>query len=122
MKVLPIDNVNSKNSTFRSVKVLGSANAEVKEIIAQSALKNVEQDLLVLTKSIKVSPYDYNHAPGTRLFELKLVRKPETFWGKLCLRLGISSGEFLTNGYRSTRGVREELTDRRIAAVLSRLG
>ena len=122
MNILPIDNVNSKTGSFRGVKVLGNASPEIKELINSSILKNAEQDLLVLSNSCKVGPYDYNHAQGTKLYELKLVKKPETFWDKFLLRLGITSGEFITNGYRSERGIKELLSEKRLSAILNKRG
>ena len=122
MNILPIDNINSNKASFRGVKVLGNASPEVKELINSSILKNAEQDLLVLSKSVKVGPYDYNHAPGTRLYELKLVKKPTTFWGKFFLRMGLTSGELITNGYRSELGIKELLNEKRLSAILKKLG
>ena len=123
MNILPINNIDSNSTSFRSVKVLGRASKEVKEMIYSSALKDAKQDFLVLIKDCTVSPYDYNHAAGTKLYELKLVKKPESLWQKMLLRLGLIQGEYITDGYRSPeRGIAEALSDKHIKSVIKRLG
>ena len=123
MNILPINNnINSNNTSFQAVRVLGAASSEVKQLVGASILKKAEQDYFVLTKTCRVSPYDYNHPAGTILYQLKLVKKPKTFLEKLLLKLGCASSEYITDGYRSERGVKESLTDKHLSAVMRRLG